>query len=216
MIYLLSDLHGDMYHAGLQEYLSHSEDDDILILLGDIGLNFENTQENRVFTDAFLKLHRNIAFIDGNHENFNYLYKFPVEEWNGGMVHRLTDHIVHLMRGNVFTIKNKTFFVFGGCKSSQKWKDQGLWYPQEEAVEEEYQLAYRNLSQHHMQVDYILTHKYEKEDVQGESVLSLQALTNFIDKRVSFKYWYSGHWHENRMIDEKHILVYDRIQYIVD
>ena len=212
MIYLLSDLHGDMLHAGFQEYLSLSKEDDWLILLGDIGLDFENTRENKIFTDTFISLRKNIAFIDGNHENFDYLYQFPVEEWNGGMVHRLTDHIVHLMRGNIFTIEGKTFFVFGGCKSSQKWREMGLWYPQEEATEEEYQLAYRNLEQHHMQVDYVLTHKYEKEDVADESGLTLQALTDFIDEKVSFRCWYSGHWHENVRIDEKHVAVYDSIQ----
>ena len=209
MIYLLSDLHGEMSHEGFQEYLLHGKDDDILILLGDIGLNFENTPENRAFTDAFLRLQKNIAFIDGNHENFDYLYNFSEEEWNGGKVHRLTDHIVHLMRGNIYTIKYKTFFVFGGCKSSQKWKDRGLWYPQEEATEEEYQLAYRNLLQHHMQVDYILTHKYEKGEMEADSNLSLQLLTDYIDTKVSFKYWYSGHWHITRYIDNRHTIVYD-------
>ena len=27
-------------------------------------------------------------FVDGNHENFDRLYEYPVEEWHGGKVHK--------------------------------------------------------------------------------------------------------------------------------
>ena len=37
-----------------------------------------------------------VYFIDGNHENFKYLYSFPEENWGGGVIHRITDNIIHL------------------------------------------------------------------------------------------------------------------------
>ena len=211
MIYLLSDLHGDFSMSGLKEYLSLCDENDLLIILGDIGLAFENTELNRKFTDSFLAIDKKIAFVDGNHENFDYLYSFPEEEWNGGQVHRLTENIVHLKRGYIYTIEEKTFFVFGGCKSSAKWKEMGLWYPQEEPGDEEYIRAYQNLQKLDFKVDYVLTHKYTKSSEPCSSMLELQALTDFIDDRVKFKRWYAGHWHQNRRIDEKHILVYDKL-----
>ena len=61
-----------------------------------------------------------ILFIDGNHENFNALNSYPVEEWNGGKVHRIRKNILHLMRGQVFTIEGKTFFTMGGAYSIDK------------------------------------------------------------------------------------------------
>ena len=67
-------------------------------------------------------------------------------EW--GEVHRITDNIVHLMRGNIYRLEGKDYLVFGGCKSSEGWKATGKWFPQEEACDEEYDLAYENLKKH--------------------------------------------------------------------
>ena len=211
MIYLLSDLHGGESMAGINEYLNVSQDGDLLIILGDIGLAFENTQENQRFTEFFLSIKKNIAFIDGNHENFQYINGFPEDDWNGGKVHRLTEHIVHMQRGNVFTIAGKTFFAFGGCKSSPKWKEQGLWYSGEEASEQEMALAYENLKKNKYQVDYILTHKYEEKPFRGTPSQSLAELTEFIEKNVQYKKWYAGHWHTTAKVDEKHMLIYDSL-----
>ena len=46
-------------------------------------------------------------FVDGNHENFDRLYDYPVEEWHGGKVHKIRSSVIHLMRGQVFEIDGK-------------------------------------------------------------------------------------------------------------
>ncbi|MBE7049752.1 MAG: hypothetical protein E7394_03155 [Ruminococcaceae bacterium] len=207
MIYFLSDLHSNINFSTLKNYLDIATDDDLLIILGDIGLKFEKTQQNREFDDYFLSINKKIAFIDGNHENFDYLKTFPEKEWNGGTAGRITENIIHLKRGNVYTINGKKFFVFGGCKSSDKWKKAGLWHPDEMPNDDELTLAYKNLKIHNYEVDYVLTHKYEK----GSEYDELQKLTDFIDNNVKFNKWYSGHWHVNEKIDDKHIIVYDKL-----
>lgn len=209
MIYLLSDLHagGEESIKSFKRYLETAREDDLLILLGDICLKLEDTPENRAFDEFFLSVQKNIAFIDGNHENFDYLYSFPEEDWNGGRVHRLTEHIVHMKRGHIFTLQGKTFLTFGGCKSSSRWKDRGLWYPQEEPTEEEYALLHQNLEKSRYKVDYILTHKYENG--RGTQTPKLRELAEYIDANVEFKTWYAGHWHTNDAIDEKHLLIFD-------
>jgi len=211
MIYFLSDLHGDINFCGLSEYLKIAKTDDLLIILGDIGLKFENSQDNKIFTQYFLSLEKNIAFIDGNHENFEYLKSFPEKTWCGGSVHMLSPNIVHLKRGNVFTIGNKSFFVFGGGKSSEKWKQSGLWHYGEEPESDELELAYKNLKKHNFSLDYILTHKYERNPKPEVLCRGLQDLCRFIDKNVQFEKWYYGHGHANRILDEKHMMVYDKL-----
>lgn len=71
------------------------------------------------------------VFVDGNHENFDRLYSYPVKEWNGGKVHEIRPSVLHLMRGEVFTIEDKKFFAFGGA-SSHDIKD-GILDPNTEA-----------------------------------------------------------------------------------
>lgn len=56
-------------------------------------------------------------FVDGNHENFDRLYSYPVEEWHGGKVHKIRPSVIHLMRGQVFELDGKKIFTFGGASS---------------------------------------------------------------------------------------------------
>ena len=210
MIYLLSDQHGGECVGGLRKYYEIATEDDLLIILGDVGLKFTDTEENRAFDELFLSSPKKIAFLDGNHENFKHLYSYPEEDWCGGKVHRLTENIVHLERGYVYKIGRKSFFVFGGCKSSEVWKERGLWQKEETPTEEELFRAYANLKKCGNRVDYILTHKYEcgNEDSYSEELF---ALCRYIDSEVCFRHWYSGHWHEDRKRDEKHTFVYDEL-----
>ena len=126
-----------------------------------------------------------IAFVDGNHENFTALSKYPVEEWNGGKVHFLRPHVIHLMRGQIFTLEGRTFFTMGGASShdvedgildpaSEGYHERLLrlliegkrqyrilgqsWWPEELPSEEEYAEARRNLDAYGWTVDYIITH----------------------------------------------------------
>ena len=60
MIYLLSDLHGDYSLPGFMDYLENKSDDDLLIILGDTGLEFEKTEENKEFTVNFLSVKKTL------------------------------------------------------------------------------------------------------------------------------------------------------------
>lgn len=209
MIYFLADQHGGERIGELEKYLRTARADDLLIVLGDLGLCFCDTEENRAFDELLLSSKKNIAFLDGNHENFRYIYSYPEEEWCGGVVHRITKHLVHLERGYVYRIDGKYFFVFGGCNSSQRWKDMGLWQPEEAPTREELKRAYASLEAYGRRVDYVLLHKYETG--RGTRTPELLELCSFIDGEMDFKHLYAGHWHETRMIDDKHTLVYDEL-----
>ena len=209
MIYLISDLHGGESMKGLEEYLRSAGENDLLIVLGDIGMCFEKTEENRRFTEYFLSLKRPIAIVDGNHENHPYLRSFPVDTAFGAPVYRLSECIVYLQRGNIYQIEGKSFFVMGGCKSSEKWEKLGLLYPNEEPSEEEVALARKNLLLHQNRVDYILTHLYQKPKAHNQTPTPLEELTAYLDSQVSFQHWYSGHAHKFVKHDGLHTVVYD-------
>ena len=210
MIYLAADPHADPLFPPLLDYVERAKDDDLLIILGDVGLYFEDTEQNRRFNDFFLSIKKNVAFIDGNHENFSYFKTLPAVKWQGAEAFELTPYIHLMKRGCIYDIEGKSFFTFGGCKSSDKWKDLGLWYEEENPTEEQLKLAYRSLAARNHRVDYVLTHKYERQD-RGVYSPELFELHRFIDCNVSFEKWYTGHGHREFVYDEKHIMIYERL-----
>lgn len=72
------------------------------------------------YTQHFENIGCNVLFIDGNHENFDMLNEYPVEYWNGGKIHKISEHTYHLLRGQVFDICGKKFLTIGGADSSDR------------------------------------------------------------------------------------------------
>lgn len=59
-----------------------------------------------------------LLWIQGNHENYDMIAEYPIEEWHGGKVrHIVRDKVILLERGQVFEIEGKKFFTFGGASS---------------------------------------------------------------------------------------------------
>ena len=207
MIWFLADLHGGKTADGLESYLKICKKGDLLIVLGDVELYFDGTEQNNAFSEYFTSLDCDVAFIDGNHDNFDYLYSLPIEEWNGGKVHRVTDRIVHLMRGHIFELEGNSFLVMGGCGSTDKWKNTPLWWESEQASDEELEFAYENLRKRGNKVDYILTHKYSNP-AHTFRYDSAEKFAEYVNENIDYKHWYSGHWHEYTELDERHTVIY--------
>ena len=74
---------------------------------------FHNNQKELDFLNKLAALPYQICFIDGNHENFNFWDSQPMIDWMGGKVqiHPKAKNVIHLMRGEVYTIENKKYFI---------------------------------------------------------------------------------------------------------
>ena len=123
-IFITGDTHGELEinKLGAKQFpigVSLSKDD-YVIICGDFGLIWDNGKTDNYWLEWLSVKPFTILFIDGNHENFDLLESYPVKEWNGGKVHQIKDNIFHLMRGQIFTINNKTFFTMGGATSTDK------------------------------------------------------------------------------------------------
>lgn len=191
---------------------------DYLIICGDFGGVWNGSNEEKYWRTWLNKRNFTTLFVDGNHENFELLKTYKIEEWNGGKVHFIHDSIIHLMRGQVYDIDGLKFFTMGGGNSIDKFYRTPYvsWWPDEMPSKKEYDEALENLEKHNNIVDYIITH------VAPESIMSMVHPDNVyekplnlfleeINKTVSFNKWYIGHLHLNKEWDEKHFLLYDRI-----
>ena len=140
MILITGDTHGTIDYNKIKIINNANilSKDDYLIIAGDFGgLFFEKELEKQL--SYYTKLPFMVLFVDGNHENFDLINSYPVSIWNGGKVHIIKDNIIHLMRGQIFTIEGKTIFTFGGGTSIDKMfrKEHVSWWKEEIPSEEE-------------------------------------------------------------------------------
>ena len=109
MIYVTGDLHGEIDLPKLDNFfVSEGKNltrDDYVIILGDFGMIFGADtyidypwEENRIYEYFDEKYPWTTLFIDGNHENFVHLQKFPSATWHGGDVKLLSEHCIWLWK----------------------------------------------------------------------------------------------------------------------
>ncbi len=118
-VYITGDCHGDFQRFTTRNFpqLKGLGRDDYVILAGDFGGVWAGEQTDGYKLDWLEAKPFTTLFVDGNHENFGLLNAYPEQEWNGGRVHVVRPHVLHLMRGQVFEIGGLTWFTMGGAAS---------------------------------------------------------------------------------------------------
>ena len=243
MIYITGDTHSDFSRFELDKFPIQKEltKDDYVIICGDFGgvwtFEEENSHEKAILN--WLE-QRNFTtlFVDGNHENFDRLYNYSIEEWHGGKVHKIRPSVIHLMRGEIFDIDNKKFFAFGGAKSHDiqdgilnldegekiyEMRKRGAyfrirnysWWDLELPTDEEMKNGIKNLEEVNYKVDYIISHCCPT-NIQTllNPMYKKDILTDYlqeISEKCEFKKWYFGHYHENRQVNSEFVLLYEDI-----
>lgn len=242
-IYITGDTHGDI-DIGKLSFENWPESrtltrDDYLIICGDFGLPFllSDTWEKNVFIPNkharscresykhwikwLSERPYTILWVDGNHDNHPYWYQQPVIMWNGGMVniHPDAPNVIHLKRGEYYTIDGKTFWTMGGAFSHDKnWRVEGYtWWPEEIPSFDEMNHGLDILEQHDNKVDYIITHTMPQKllgSVLGVEYDPEPTRTYFdeVYQRTQFKYWSCGHFHQDSFDEDSKVYVlYNKI-----
>lgn len=221
MVFITGDTHGllDVLKLSNPYFPARSSltKKDYLIVAGDFGGLWDGSWRDEKTLDFFSSEPYTTLFVDGNHENFDLLKKYPVEEWNGGKIQRIREDIFHLMRGQVFNIEGHTYFTFGGGLSIDKLmrKEHISWWREEYASEDEKKEALENLEKHGNKVDFVITHTCP-EIVKREGVSRCIPLKNakceteaFLDeiiKKLTYKSWFFGHYHADLYFEEYRML----------
>ena len=115
-IFITGDKHGSLVPFFGLAQRNELTPADILLIAGDAGYVWREHDSSPLTTLQQL-FPGTVAFVDGNHENFTRLNSLPIEEWHGGRVHKIREHVIHLMRGEMFDLDGKMIFTFGGARS---------------------------------------------------------------------------------------------------
>ncbi|MDD7515282.1 metallophosphoesterase family protein [Ruminococcus flavefaciens] len=216
MIYVTGDTHGDITRFKSPEMKKVSRGD-TLIIAGDFGFLWDNSKQEKAALKKLTEKGFTIAFLDGCHENFDMLEKYPTEEWKGGKIHRIAPNIVHLLRGQVYTIEKRKIFTFGGGHSQDiEFRRDNDWWEREQPTHEEIMEGIANLRANSYDVDYIITHEppaslKECLVVDVFERLEVHAFFEDIIKTCKYKKWFFGKCHIDKHIPIKFFAVFNSV-----
>lgn len=155
-VLFVGDLHGDIGDA--KRVVEKCRDLGIktIIQLGDFGIYKSDQRFLRKLNVSLTKNGIMLYFIDGNHEDFPYLYSFPVIESG---TRPIMSNITHLPRGFVFSWGELNLMSLGGAFSVDKdFRTEGIdWFEFQEVLSRnDIEGAIRNASG--KKIDILLTH----------------------------------------------------------
>ena len=259
-IYVTADIHGDPFarfntqNFYEQKEFGENKEDNVILQCGDFGIVWSylgETPEEKYMLDWLEQKNFTLSFVDGNHENHIRLNEYQVKEWKGGLVHEIRQNVLHLIRGEVYTIEGKKFFAHGGSSSHdiqdgildendfddyddfiktwRKWDEENRmfrvknvsWWEEELPSEEEMQNGINNLEKYNWEVDFVISHCAPQQVVSvfSHGLFKSDILTMYFDdllnRGLKFNRWFFGHYHDNRQIMSKFIMLYEQIIRIV-
>lgn len=243
MIFVTGDTHGEFERFSSRNFPEQRNltKDDYVIICGDFGI-WEDSPSERHWYKWLNDKPFTTLFVTGNHSNYDLLANYPVDEWRGGKVQFIKPSLIHLMRGQVFDICGQTFFTMGGASSHDvsdgildpdapdfelQYKrlaarqamfriNHRSWWKEELPSAEDYDEARKNLAQHGMEVDFIITHCAPDSlaKIITGPFYQQDALTEFLEevkRDCKYKHWFFGHYHDNAVVAGKHVLLYEQI-----
>lgn len=213
MIYVTGDVHGDF--ARFRAARRKLRKGDTLIVCGDFGMLWDNGKAEQRRLKKLSKLPFTVAFLDGQHENYDLLAAYPTAEWNGGTVQQIAPNVVHLLRGEIYTVEGKRCFAFGGGESEPlelRRQSNTAW---EECIPDEAQMrnGMEKLQQADFSVDYIFTHEPSGRvrtffDRNEFSLNGIGAYLNWVEEKTSFAHWYFGCIHVDKRLSRKYTALF--------
>lgn len=234
MVYLTSDIHGafDIHKINPDEFKAASQlgQDDYLIICGDFGCIWDGGSSDSFWLNWLESLPWTTLFLDGNHENFEVLKKYPIVDWNGGKAGKIRSNIYHLRRGELYTFAGKSWLCLGGGFSHDvAYRKEGInWWNDEIFSQDEANHAFETLEKCNWKVDCILSHDiFRSHPITNRYAISMnpyssdrihqQDFLEIIRQKTDYSIWCFGHYHQDelRFFDGKPVyMLFDTVEEI--
>ncbi len=219
MIYITGDTHRRFTRLLTTSFT----EEDILIILGDAGINYYLDNTDNLVKDLLSNYNNNFFIIQGNHEERPENIKtYKEKEMYGGKVYIEDEYpnLIFAKNGEFYNIENNRFLVIGGAYSVDKYqllKNKLNWFKEEQLTNKEKKNIINKCTGE--KVDYILSHTCPYKYIPREAFLpgiderlvdnSMEDFLDKIEEIVSYDKWYCGHYHISKEIDKLEFLYYD-------
>ena len=217
MIFITGDTHGEFSRIEMLCQRAETTRDDILIILGDAGINFSGPERDRQKKDRLAELPITVFALQGNHDmrpervgTYREMLRY------GGTVFAEDRYpnILFAKDGEIYDIGGRKTVVIGGAYSVDKYfrlKHGWPWFEDEQPSAEIRARAEARLAQEGWSVDMVLTHtcplRYLPVEVfrpgfdQSKIDKSTEDWLDTIEERLAYREWYCGHYHIEKSID---------------
>ena len=212
MIYITGDTHRDFSRI----YKLEKDIDNMLIVLGDVGINYYLNEEDKNYKEYLKKLNLKLFCVRGNHEERpENISTYKEVEMFGGKVFIEEEYpnLIFAKDGEIYNIDGKKILVIGGAYSVDKqyrllhgYK----WFKDEQLTKKEMDTILDKVKGKHF--DIVLTHtcpyKYEPREVfiqgldQSKVDKSMEHFLDKIEENINYDKWYCGHYHTEKQVDK--------------
>lgn len=236
-IYITGDCHGEFSRFDIFCKNNHTAKEDIMICLGDMGLNYYLNNNDKWNKRILQKLPLTFVIVQGNHEKYaknikSYQkIKLPNENFPNikGVFYYESEYpnLLFAINGYTYIINNKKFLALGGAYSVDKYYRLRMgysWFEDEQMSKQEKTTLINKINNCKSQkkVDYIISHtcplKYEPVHLflsnidQSMVDKTTESFFDWIDDNIIYEHWFFGHYHNNEDTWNKGTMLFENIR----
>ncbi|MDR1541448.1 MAG: metallophosphoesterase [Clostridiales bacterium] len=227
MFYITGDTHRDFRRVSTFCNMARSTKDDVLIILGDAGINYFRGEKDLSLKRRLEALPITLFCIHGNHEQRPESLNYAQTEWNGGAVYWEPEfpNLLFAKCGEVYELFGKRCIAVGGAYSVDKpiRLAEGLgWWPDEQPSGKIRDRVEARMGMDGWRVDIVLSHtcplKYEPREMflsgidEARVDKSTEKWLDAIEDKLDYKRWYCGHYHTDKTIDKLRFIFNDILE----
>lgn len=231
MIYFTGDVHGqidDLLRRLDYKKIPHTADQ-IIVLLGDVVVNYNRTLNEYVHKQKLQDSGRTYFCIHGNHEMRPENIETYHEKSNEFGTFYVEDNYPNLLfakDGEIYNLDNRKVLVLGGAYSVDKWYrlSSGYQWFADEQISPEKRNEIFNRIKKIKKVDLVVSHtcpeQWQPTDLflrgldQSTVDKSMEEWLSKVEQVLEYDHWLFAHFHANRMINEKATMLFERVKSI--
>lgn len=216
-IHIVGDLHAHKHSIHKAYQAGHIKEDDLVICLGDVGINYGQETNRTGERKAFAKFPFQFLFVYGNHEQ----RPEELDNYQRTEIERLTKENYHVndcgvvymdpaypnqwfaIDGAAYIINNSSFLTVGGATSIDRARRKPFqsWWPTENIRAADITKALNHGVTH---FSIILSHTCPEVLIPFEDKYNNpdEKLLDVLYEQLTWDYWFCGHWHINKEIEK--------------
>lgn len=217
MIYITGDTHREFERIYNLCEKQKTTKEDILIILGDVGINYYGGLKDRLLKEELSKLPITLFCIHGNHENRPENIKtYKKKLFKQGIVYYEDEYenLLFAKDGEIYNLDGKRCLVIGGAysidKEMRKVRNLGWWEDEQPSLKIKSKIL-KDLEKG-IKVDIVLTHTCPTKYLPYEAFLqgfdqtkvdrTTEDFLELVERKIDYKKWFCGHYHIDKKIEK--------------